>query len=417
MHLVAEEEHSDDEQQQKRRRWRLHLDNVKAEWSVSGGLTLAGGGFAGAVLVVLACLIFNQPQHQSQSQSQAPPFTTVVQREPISSPGVNPFMPPVGRDQPNITPLPHTGGAFSGNTSGLFGETGDKPSCDAQSLVANLQADPAKENAWADALGLHSEDVPSYVASLIPVVLRSDTAVTSYGYADGHFLAYPAVLQAGTAVFINSYGEPKAKCFSGNPLTAALTYPQVSYVGSPWQNFQPTSITVINRTTTVINKYTFVNIIKGTTVYRPAPRPQYKDDNWYCKKHPDADNCQGSTRGTPAIVPAPPATTTATATPTTTETPTTIKTPAIPPIIKTSAPPTPTTTTTIPTPTTPTKTPTHTTTTKTPLPPQPPHHSVSREEAVAVCEVAAEASVDSGAVRSPGQAQRRQSKPVGLRSS
>ena len=129
---------------------------------------------------------------------------------------------------------------------------------------------------------------------------------TSYGYANGHFVAYPAVLQAGTAVFINSYGEPKTKCFSGNLLTAAMSYPQVSYVGSPWHGFQPTSITVIHRTTTMINNYTFVNIIKGTTISRRASQPQHEDDNWYRKKHTDVDECQAATRGTPPVTSVPP---------------------------------------------------------------------------------------------------------------
>lgn len=50
----------DDEQQQKRRRWRLRLDGLKAEWPLSGGLTLAGTGFIAAVIVVLAWWIFQQ---------------------------------------------------------------------------------------------------------------------------------------------------------------------------------------------------------------------------------------------------------------------------------------------------------------------------------------------------------------------
>ena len=50
---MTEEKRPDDEQP-KRRRWRLRLDDLKASWSPSGGLTLAGGGVLGAVLVVLA---------------------------------------------------------------------------------------------------------------------------------------------------------------------------------------------------------------------------------------------------------------------------------------------------------------------------------------------------------------------------
>jgi hypothetical protein len=47
---MTEVEHPDDEQQQKRRRLRLHLDDLKANWSPSGGLTLAGGGSSGQCL-------------------------------------------------------------------------------------------------------------------------------------------------------------------------------------------------------------------------------------------------------------------------------------------------------------------------------------------------------------------------------
>jgi hypothetical protein len=301
---VTEKERWDDGRKKKRRHRRLPLDSIKAEWPVSRRLTLAGSGLVGLVVIALAWSIF----HQTQSHIQ--PTTAEVRREPISSAGPNPFMSPVGHDQPNITAVTNTGGAFSGNTPGLYGETGDKQSCDAQSLLTNLQADRAKADAWADALGLHPQDIPSYVASLVPVVLRSDTAVTSYGYADDHFFAYPAVLQAGTAVLINSYGEPKVKCFSGNPLTAPMSYPQASYqasyVGPIWQDFQPTSITLIQRTPTIINNYTIVNVVTRSITYRPAPRPQHNDNNWYCKKYPDSDKCQDGTRGKPPIIHAPP---------------------------------------------------------------------------------------------------------------
>ncbi|MGH3901758.1 MAG: DUF6777 domain-containing protein [Pseudonocardiaceae bacterium] len=205
-------------------------------------------------------------------------------------------MTPVGQDQSNVSAPSNTGGEFSGDTPGLFAETGDKPSCDAQTLVANLDADAAKATAWATALGLESKDIPTYVTSLTPVVLRSDTAVTSHGYADGRFFAYPAVLQAGTSVFVNSYGEPKAKCFSGNPLTQAVSNQQASYVGPAWKQFAPTSVTVIHRTTTVINNYTFVNVRKGNLVRHQAPKPKHDDSKWHCKNNPNSRQCQGETK-------------------------------------------------------------------------------------------------------------------------
>jgi hypothetical protein len=48
------DEQASEEEQRRRRRWRVRLDNIKAEWPVSGGLMLAGTGFLGVLFVVLA---------------------------------------------------------------------------------------------------------------------------------------------------------------------------------------------------------------------------------------------------------------------------------------------------------------------------------------------------------------------------
>ena len=42
-----------------------------------------------------------------------------VERDPVGTPGVNPFMPPVGTDQPGLKVPPKTGGTYSGGTPGL----------------------------------------------------------------------------------------------------------------------------------------------------------------------------------------------------------------------------------------------------------------------------------------------------------
>jgi hypothetical protein len=208
-------------------------------------------------------------------------------------------MSPVGQDQPNITTPANTGGQLLGDTPGLFGDTGDKPSCDSQTLIANLDADRAKATAWATAIGLESKDIPSYVMSLTPVVLRSDTAVTSYGYADNRFFGYPAVLQAGTAVFVNSYGEPKAKCFSGNPLTQPKSMPQANYVGTAWQQFTPTSVTTIQRAPSVINYYTCADVQKGTMVRLKARLPHDVEvhKNTQNRTHSDSYTTNGGPGG------------------------------------------------------------------------------------------------------------------------
>ena len=61
--------------------------------------------------------------------------------------------------------------------------------------------------------------IGAYVDSLTPVVLTDDTLVTNHGYRDGHATTLPAVLQAGTAVMVDTLGVPRVKCNCGNPLT------------------------------------------------------------------------------------------------------------------------------------------------------------------------------------------------------
>src|SRR5882757_5636221 len=205
-----------------------------------------------------------------------------VQLEPTSSPGENPFMAPVGTDQADVTPPVNTAGQFTGDTPGLFADNGNQTSCDGKTLVANLQSDPPRVTAWSSALGITPPEVPNFVNTLTPVVLRADTSVTQHGYVDGTYAPYPAVLQAGTAVFVDSYGEPTVKCYSGNPLTAPQADPQPRYVGVAWRTFQPTHVTYIRPTVIVINEYTFIDV----HIHRPI---KCKREHWWPRRHHDND--------------------------------------------------------------------------------------------------------------------------------
>src|SRR2546429_115073 len=69
--------------------------------------------------------------------------------------------------------------------------------------------------------GIEPNDIATYVASLTPVILTSDTLVTNHGYANGHATTLRSVLQAGTAVMVDNTGVPRVKCNCGNPLTPA----------------------------------------------------------------------------------------------------------------------------------------------------------------------------------------------------
>jgi hypothetical protein len=108
--------------------------------------------------------------------------STAIALEPLATPGANPFMPPVGTDQPGLSPPQGSGGTSSGGTPGLYGGTLRQGSCDPRQMVAFLSAHPDKSAAWATVLGIRPADIAGYVASLAPVMLRSDVAVTNHGF-------------------------------------------------------------------------------------------------------------------------------------------------------------------------------------------------------------------------------------------
>jgi hypothetical protein len=216
-------------------------------------------------------------------QAEAAPVTA----EPVNT-SVNPFMPPAGTDQTNVTPplpaAPPTAAApppavrYPGNTEGLYGGTLNNHTCDAKKMIDFFAVNPDKAAAWAGVLGIQVQEIATYLTTLTPVVLRSDTYVRNHGWDDGRATSFVSVLQAGTAVFVNTYGIPVVKCYCGNPLTP--WYPPVSFkprwrCGCPypepyWPHWGKTTIVIIERTTVIIDKFTLVDTTTGKPFVRPA---------------------------------------------------------------------------------------------------------------------------------------------------
>ena len=189
--------------------------------------------------------------------------------EPVSSAGTNPFMPPVGTDEPDVTPPAGTGGTYSGDLVGLYGGTLNQSSCDSQQLVTFLQQNPDKASAWASVVGIQVVDIATYVSELTPVVLRSDTYVKNHGFENGRATPIPAVIQAGTAVLVDKYGTPVTKCYCGNPLSKPPTYSKPRYYGPRWPGYTPGGITIIQSTTVIIDTFTLVDTATGEPFTRP----------------------------------------------------------------------------------------------------------------------------------------------------
>jgi hypothetical protein len=166
---------------------------------------------------------------------------------------------------------PTTGGLrASGNAPGLYGGTGDTHTCDPTRLADFLTHTPGKAAAWAGVLGISTRAIPSYVGTLTPVVLTTDTRVTNHGYRDGHATTFQAVLQAGTAVLVDRSGIPRVKCGCGNPLTEPVAQPIATTTGTPWRGYDPGTVTTVSPSPRPQASLTLTDVTTGDTYSEPT---------------------------------------------------------------------------------------------------------------------------------------------------
>jgi hypothetical protein len=209
----------------------------------------------------------------SSSSSSGIKGASEVAAQPVSTPGQNPFMPTVGKDRAGLRPPAAASSSsgpatFVGSMPGLYGGTRNISSCDARQMVAYLQQNPSKASAWASTLGIRTDQISGYVSKLTNVLLRTDTRITNHGYVNGQADGFQAVLQAGTAVLVNQYGQPVTKCYCGNPLTPPTLLSSPTYTGPTWDGFSTTNITIIQQSTTIINTYVLYDPDTGKTFTR-----------------------------------------------------------------------------------------------------------------------------------------------------
>lgn len=177
-----------------------------------------------------------------------------------------------------------TGGAVSvqgtaGDEPGLYGGTQDQSTCDRQQLIDFLTdpANAAKAQAWAGVQAITVDSIPDFIESLTPVRLRFDTRVTNHGFRDGHATTLQSVLEAGTAVLVDSRGIPRVRCACGNPLLEPqATASTPTFNGTPWSGFSPTSITRVTVVTN-IDVYVVTNIVDDQSTDTTFSRPTGTD--------------------------------------------------------------------------------------------------------------------------------------------
>lgn len=204
-----------------------------------------------------------------------------ITRAPGNTPGDNPFTPPLDKDRTGIAPPAGSAGVFAGDTLGLYGGTMSSAACNPATLIAFLQRNPDREATWGEVQGVATADVPDYIAGSTPAFLRTDTVVTNHGFANGRATTVPSVLQAGTAVLVDKSGVPRARCYSGSPLTPPQRIEDPQYVGPTWSGFSAAAVTTIAPASSFISEFTLVDPATDTVFVRPRgsagelDRPQH----------------------------------------------------------------------------------------------------------------------------------------------
>ncbi len=157
------------------------------------------------------------PPDTTAEAADAQGGAVAVVREAAGDVGSDPFTTAMGdgdfADEVAALPVSSDDAAGAalraGTAPGLYGGTGDAGRCDSGALVEFLEANADEADAWAGALGIATDEIAEYVATLEPRVLLHDTRVTNHGFSGGRATPLQSVLQAGTAVLVDATGVPR----------------------------------------------------------------------------------------------------------------------------------------------------------------------------------------------------------------
>lgn len=124
---------------------------------------------------------------------------------------------------------------------------------------------------WSGGRALTVDDIPAYLRELTRVLLRLDIRVTNYGFDRAHLRTLQSVLQAGTAVLVDAHGVPRARFYSGSPLTAPIALAGApKLVGTPWPGYHPGALAEVHPSTVTITTFVLVDVVTLRPFNRPA---------------------------------------------------------------------------------------------------------------------------------------------------
>lgn len=220
---------------------------------------------AGAALVVPSADA-NEVQLAGADGAGVDPFVAGGTVTPAPPPAPNLPTPPPSMKQsgPNAPPT------YPGTAPGLYGGTQGVSTCNTAQIISYLEGNPGPAAVWARVPRIPPSAIRSFVTGLTPVILRTDTRVTSYGLRGDRAIPSQVVLQSGTSVLVDQVGVPRVRCGSGNPLDVAQLRRASSpptYRGTPWPRFAPGTVVIINPTRP-IGAIIIVDLGGGTVIIR-----------------------------------------------------------------------------------------------------------------------------------------------------
>ncbi|GAP46507.1 DUF6777 domain-containing protein [Streptomyces azureus] len=208
------------------------------------------------VAAVILAVVFTRPDGGGTGASDGGTSTSEgeVFLQPAADTGPDPFTESTAKESsaspvsPSPTELATQNAVqgVQGGAPGLYGGTRKMASCDVEKQITFFKGAPDKQRAFASVARVDPPDVPAYLRSLTPVVLRMDTRVTNHGYSDGRATSYQAVLQAGTAVLVDDRGVPRERCACGNPLSAPVAQQSApKMTGDAWPGYKPSNVVAV----------------------------------------------------------------------------------------------------------------------------------------------------------------------------
>lgn len=205
--------------------------------------------------------------------------------EPATALGQNPFTPSAVIPQPGAAPAgapvpggtdpaggPAAGGevrAVHGDQPELYASTRGSSPCDVGLMASSLGQNPERGQAWASTFNISAGQIPAFLSELTPVLLRTDTRVTSHGFTAGRSTPYQAVLEAGTAVLVNKFGMPVIRCGGGNPLLEPVAAASARYTNPRWKDFSVGALVVIRPSSRPVDSFILTDPSNGDKFARP----------------------------------------------------------------------------------------------------------------------------------------------------